>query len=230
MINAPRAILVAIGVLASIHAGRMLLGEDTDAHVVLSLAFIPARYGVGGAGLPGEPYALIASFLTHALVHGDWVHLTINSAWLLIFGSLIVRRMGTLRALLLGIAAAVAGAVAFLALNLGLLAPVVGASGAVSGLMGATMRLLFAAMDQGGPWLLREDPGAIRAMSLARALSDRRVLSAIAMLVLINALMLIGVGGLAEPGGIAWEAHLGGFLVGLLLFDLFDRPRVHPES
>jgi membrane associated rhomboid family serine protease len=223
--NAPRAVLIALAVLVAIHAGRMLLDDETDAQLVLSLAFVPARYTTGVETLPGGTLAAVASFVTHALVHGDWVHLVINSAWLLIFGSLMVRRMGAGRVLLLSAASAIAGAAVFLMLNRGLLAPVVGASGAVSGLMGASMRLLFAAMDQGGPWLLREAPELVQPMALGEALADRRVLMTIAMLVLINALMAFGIGGLNEPGGIAWEAHLGGFAAGFLLFGRLDRPR-----
>ena len=99
------------------------------------------------------------------------------------------------------------------------MAPVIGASGAVAGLMGGTMRFLFPAMESGGFRQLREDPRTVRLMPLGEALTDRRVLLAQrAHFLLINVLAMFGFGGAQNSAGIAWEAHLGGYTAGLLVF------------
>ena len=100
---------------------------------------------------------------------------------------------------------------------------VVGASGAISGLMGAAFRFLFRSIEEGGALALsgaRSTP----LMPLAETLQDRRILMAIAGWTLINVLLAWGAAGLTEAAGIAWEAHLGGFYAGLLLYGFFDRP------
>jgi membrane associated rhomboid family serine protease len=93
--------------------------------------------------------------------------------------------------------------------------PVVGASGAVSGLMGAAFRFIFI------------DPRTTPVWPPARlSLTSRPVLLASAVWIVLN--IVLGVTGFTPDGfgrAIAWEAHIGGFLTGLLLFPLFDRQR-----
>jgi membrane associated rhomboid family serine protease len=63
-------------------------------------------------------------------------------------------------------------------------------------------------------------------MSLGETLTDRRMIAFLVFWVALNAyfgLSSVKIGG--EQGGIAWEAHIGGFLCGLLLFGAFDRGR-----
>jgi membrane associated rhomboid family serine protease len=59
-------------------------------------------------------------------------------------------------------------------------------------------------------------------MPLARALTDRRVLVVTDAIILANVLAVLGLGGVSA-GGIAWEAHMGGYFAGLLAFGIFDR-------
>ena len=61
-------------------------------------------------------------------------------------------------------------------------------------------------------------------MPLARALTDRRVLVVTGAFILANVLAVLGLGGVSV-GGIAWEAHMGGYFTGLLTFGIFDRRR-----
>ena len=99
----------------------------------------------------------------------------------------------------------------------------VGASGAISGLMGAAFRFLFRSMADGGPMGLPATHTA-PLMPLAETLRDRRILMAVAGWTVLNVLLAWGAAGLTEAAGIAWEAHLGGFYAGLLLYGFFDRP------
>jgi membrane associated rhomboid family serine protease len=93
--------------------------------------------------------------------------------------------------------------------------PVVGASGAVSGLMGAAFRFIFI------------DPRLTPVWPPERlSLFSRPVLLASAVWVVLN--VVLGITGFAPEGFgrmIAWEAHLGGYFAGLLMFSLFDRRR-----
>jgi membrane associated rhomboid family serine protease len=89
------------------------------------------------------------------------------------------------------------------------------------------MRFMFAAIDGGGLRSLREEPGRVPLTPLASALTDSRVLLVTGVFVVANFLAILGLGGVSA-GGIAWEAHLGGYFAGLLTFGFFDRsPRFH---
>jgi membrane associated rhomboid family serine protease len=224
MFNAPACVVAALGCLIAVHLGRQLLSADQDNWVVLALAFIPARFSELGSTLPGGKLAWFTSFVSHLFVHADAAHLLINGAWLLAFGTIVARRVGALRFLSLLAVTGAAGAAAFWALNPGLAQPVVGASGAISGLTGAVVRFFFSAINAGNGSVLRENPAAIPRASLTEVFSDRRALIMIASLIGMNLLFGLGLGKLLAVGGIAWEAHIGGFLAGLLLFAWFDRP------
>lgn len=221
MFNVPRGVLVVIGLMAALHVLLSLLPTDWESRLMLALAFIPARYSGYAQAIPGGEIAGVTSFVTYALVHGDLFHLAINAAWLIAFGGAVENRIGTMRFLLFSAFCAVAGAMTFLAYNPGLMAPMVGASGAVSGLMGGTMRFLFGAIDRGGFRLLRESPREVPLMPLGQAIRDRRVLLVTGAFLLANLLAAFGLGGVSA-GGIAWEAHVGGYFAGLLSFGFFE--------
>ncbi len=146
-----------------------------------------------------------------------------NGLWLLAFGSVLAARVGGLRFITFSIAGGISGALLFLLFNPGLAAPVIGASGAVSAMMGAVMRFLLNAIDRGEGYLLRHRPSAIPAVTVLEAIRDRRIVLASIVFLAINLLAIIGFGRLGETGAIAWEAHIGGYIFGLLAFGLFDR-------
>jgi membrane associated rhomboid family serine protease len=220
--NVPRSVTAVLAVLVAVHVLRGLLPAEDDLWLVLAGAFIPGRYGPAAGELPGGEIALFTSPVTHMLLHGDWLHLAFNSAWLLVFGGAIAERAGALRFLGFFLICGLGGAAAFYLANAGLMQPMVGASGAISGLMGATLRFLFPALDSGGFRQVREAPRSVRLMSLREALTDRRVLVASAILVVLNVLTIVGFGTAQNSGGIAWEAHLGGYLVGIFTYGFFD--------
>jgi membrane associated rhomboid family serine protease len=68
-------------------------------------------------------------------------------------------------------------------------------------------------------------------MTLGQTLSDRRIIAFLVFWVAINAYFGISAVRIAgQEGGIAWEAHIGGFLCGLLVFGLFDRGKPAPRE
>lgn len=227
--NVPSPVVAVLAVLVGVHLARLALSPETDAWTVLALAFIPGRYAGYGPELPGGEAAMATSLITHMLVHGDATHLLFNAAWLLAFGGVVAERVGGLRFLALAAFSGLAGALTFALAHRGALLPMIGASGAVSGLMGGTMRFLFSALDRGGLWRLRLTPHEVPLMPLGVALADQRILSTTLIWLAINLLAIIGFAGVAVEAGIAWEAHVGGYLAGLLTYGWFDRVR-RPDS
>ena len=230
--NVPGAILAMLAVLVAVHAGRSLLADDLDDWLTLALAFIPARYSGAADQLPGGTLAALFSPLTHMLLHGDWAHLGLNAAWLLVFGTIVARRLGQARSVLFTIVTGVVGALAFLVFNWGAVLPMVGASGAISGLMGGAIRLLHAVMRVGAMRDIGVAANFVPLPGVRETLRDRQVLIIVGVTLATN-LALGASGSLLTPGsaGIAWEAHLGGFAVGLLAFGVFDPgPRPLPPN
>jgi membrane associated rhomboid family serine protease len=225
MFNVPGAVMGVIGVLVAVHAAITVLPELWSSWLEIVLAFIPARYATFPEAIPGGDIASVTSFLTYAFVHASVMHLVINSVWLLAFGGAIANRLGTKPFLLFSALCAIVGAASFLVFNFGMPVPMVGASGAVSGMMGGTMRFLFVTVDgRDGLRALRDDLRAVQLMPLRQAVFDRRVLAVSGAFVVANILAVYGMGGVSA-GGIAWEAHLGGYFAGLLSFGLFEPPR-----
>ena len=227
--NVPGVVLALLILFLAVHVLRWVLPPDQEAWWTAALAFIPARCCGFAADLPGGKVAAFTSYLTHLFVHGDVTHLVINSAWLLAFGTPVARRTDTVRFLLFFAVTGVAGALLYLIVNWNMLTLVVGASGAISGLMGAAFRFMFRSFEEGGAWASGRQLH-VPLTGLAETLRDRRVVIAVSAWVVLNvALAWGGLGlGLGETAGIAWEAHLGGFFAGLLLFGLFDR--VPPQN
>jgi membrane associated rhomboid family serine protease len=98
--------------------------------------------------------------------------------------------------------------------------PVVGASAAISALMAGAARFVF--QTEGPMWSLSGFEAYRRpAASLAAIVRDRRVMAFLGVWFAVNIIFGVAGGGIAD-GAVAWDAHIGGFLAGLLLFRLFD--------
>jgi len=228
MFNVPPVIVMTVAMLVLVHVIRIyFLTRRQDFEFLLRFAFIPARYDatllLGGA-LPGGFGAEIWTFVTYAFIHADVMHLGVNSVWLLAFGSALARRFGAARFLAFFAVTAAAGAAAHLLAHAGDRDPVIGASAAISGAMAAVMRFAF---QRGGPLGLSraasQSSYRVAAEPLAVALRDPRVLAFLLVWFGLNALFGLGSTSILGEGQIiAWQAHIGGFIAGLVLFALFD--------
>jgi membrane associated rhomboid family serine protease len=169
--------------------------------------------------------------LTYAFLHGDWTHVGLNCVWFVAFGAPVARRFGVRRFLIFCFATAIAGAAVHFLTHMTDLQPVIGASAIVSGAMGAAVRFAF----QPGASLGSRRGDAMgagarpAALSLSEVVGDRRAMSFLAFWFLSNILFGVAAAPLGiSESAIAWEAHIGGFLVGLLAFRWFDSPSPPP--
>ena len=227
MLNVPRSVAGVAALLIGVQLVRGLLPDELDLTLLLALAFIPARCSGAALELPGGYLTAVTSFVTYMMVHAGWIHLVVNLLWMLAFGSAVARRMGDLRFLVFSVLCGIAGALTHLLFHFGDMAPVVGASAAISGQMAGALRFIFRAQRQPG----QRAPDFLGAplMSLKETLSDKRIVAFLIFWIALNAyfgLSAIRIAG--EAGSIAWEAHIGGFLCGLLIFGAFDQGK--PEE
>lgn len=176
----------------------------------------PARWGLSAQALAEGRLETVG---LHMISHGGLSHLLMNLGAVMALTPVVLRRFGPgwaawPRWIVLFVGAGLAGAATFLAVNPAGAVPMVGASGAICGLWG------FAA---------RVDPDG-RLVGLRSA----QVLRAVRHFALVNLVLFAILHLLARladaPGGLAWEAHLGGFLFGLLLAPLFYPPALRPAA
>jgi membrane associated rhomboid family serine protease len=225
ILTLPGALTAYVALLAVIHL-RVLLPPDLENWTIDVFGFIPKRYDstLLAIDFPGGEGAKVWSFVTYSLLHANLSHIGFNVLWLLPFGSALARRFGAIRFFLFMAVTAAAGALAHLVTHEHAVAPMIGASASVSGTMAAAIRFAFVK----GSFLSfnRGDADAaarVPALSLMRALRNGRVLAFLGIWFAVN--IIFGVGSIAigaDGASVAWQAHIGGFLAGLLLFSLFD--------
>jgi membrane associated rhomboid family serine protease len=166
-------------------------------------AFIPARFSA-------EPATDAVTILTAMFMHGSWLHLFGNMLFLWIFGDNVEDRFGRLPFLIFYLLVGIAATFAQFAIAPNSNVPNVGASGAIAGVLGAYI-LMFP-------------------QSRVNVLLGRQMVAMPAVIVLglwIALQLFSGVGTIAytdetaDVGGVAYMAHIGGFVTGLLLTFLF---------
>ena len=247
-----RVVLLLLAAMALVHAARMALAPESDLQLVALYAFTPARFGflfdqraildhltevarsseiegeIGQFFLTyGSPRNLWITPLSYAFLHGNWTHLALNGVWFAAFGSPVARRFGTGRFLVLGALGAIGGASFYFFLHMTELAPMVSASPAIWSIQGpprvsSSSRACFSATRQtpmGKPMKRRPWRGCGRCWPIARPWLS----SASGLRSICSAASAASVGFSNAP--VAWEAHIGGFLVGVFLAPLFDQRR-----
>ncbi|HEX4963835.1 MAG TPA: rhomboid family intramembrane serine protease [Thermoanaerobaculia bacterium] len=186
---------------------------------MMSAAFVPARYTGGGFGElgPGLRAALLSMFL-----HGGWGHLLGNMLFLWIFGDNVEDRLGHFRYLVFYLLSGFAATFAHLLANPGSTVAAVGASGAISGVLGAYLFLYPKAPIQ---TLL------ILGFFVRLVFVPAWVFLPLWFLMqLLSGVATVGARTTVETGGVAWFAHIGGFIAGpILLFVLGGGRRTVPR-
>ena len=113
--NVPPVVIATIAVLAVVHALRVLiLTAAQDDQFLLTFAFIPARYAppLAAGSFPGGLGADVWTFFTYAFIQANLVHIGLNLAWLLPFGTAVARRFGAWRYVLFMLVTSATGALA----------------------------------------------------------------------------------------------------------------------
>lgn len=208
MFRVPAIVVWLLAALVAAHVAFTLLPEDAADSVLIRFGFSPGRFIVGSS----SPFDLAVPFVSHIFLHGGFFHLGMNCLWLLACGPVVARRYGNFAFVVFFLLCGMAGAVAFLAGAWGSPVVVIGASGAISGLMAASIRMM---PWPGVPWFGPDGPLA--------PLTSRPVLFFTLVWVGTNLFFGLvggGIGGMVQE--IAWQAHLGGFAAGLLLSSLFE--------
>jgi len=179
--------------------------------MVGTFALVPARLLPGALPASGT-VPVGATVITSMFLHGGFLHVIGNMLYLWIFGNNVEDAMGRLRFALFYLLCGTTAALGHAFLNLRSTVPMIGASGAVSGVLGAYV-LLY--------------PRA-RVLTLFTLGFFVRLIEVPALVVLgfwfilqfLNVLIASGSG---AGGGVAWHAHIGGFVAGMLLVGLFKR-------
>jgi len=194
--NVPPITLWLSGVMVLVFAALHLV-PDVAYPVASRMAVYPAAFADLGQLSPLDALTVVASLVFYALVHIEPIHLIANLGFFLAFGSVCERQFGLRRYTVLLLVTTVVAALVQVAASWGSGAPLIGASGAVSGCIAAFCRLALA----------RHDPAG-----------RRLALNLIGFTIIANALFaLMGGGFIGVDAQIAWQAHIGGFLAGLLL-------------
>jgi membrane associated rhomboid family serine protease len=188
-INLPPLTIALLLAMAGIYVGLLFASPGVERLVVAHFAFIPAAYTSDAWPL----WSLVVAPFSYAFLHGGFGHLVLNGVMLAVMGQVLERRLGPARFLLLFAAGAAGGALAHALIGGSPGIPLIGASAGVGGLYGAGLVL-----QQRGVWL---GPNA-------------RVLVALAGLFVVFNLI-----GLVLPilTNVAYGAHLGGFIGGVLV-------------
>ncbi len=202
-----------IGACVLVYLWQASLGPSAGQAAVYALGLVPAVL-LQGASLPPEIALLppVATVFTSMFLHGGWLHLIGNMLYLWIFGDNIEDSMGHGRFivfyLLCGIAAALAQALPAPGSEI----PMVGASGAISGVLGA--------------YLILHPRAHVLVLVPLGVFSQVTRLPAVLVLGLWFLLQLISEIGAPEGAGVAFRAHIGGFMAGMALIPFFKHRRV----
>ncbi len=194
---------------------------------VCDLGVIPARLFGGDAQAimtqrgplvlcPEAPSFAWYTVVTSVFLHGGWLHLIGNMLFLWVFGNNIEDAMGPARFIVFYLFCGILAALAQILVQPGSPVPMVGASGAISGIMGA--------------YLVLYPTARVHMLVVLFVFITRITVPAWVMLVYWAFLQAIGglptIAGSATGGGVAFLAHLGGFVAGLLTIRLFAKPEL----
>lgn len=186
--------------LIAINVAVFLLELQKGDSFIREWAFVPARFGA-------EPVSNVDNIFTAMFMHGGWMHLFGNMLYLWIFGDNVEDRLGKPVFLMFYLVTGIAATMAQYAVSPGSSIPNVGASGAIAGVLGAYLVMFPKARVN-----------VIVPGGLVMALPALIVLGFWMVLQLFS-----GVGAIAttdetaSAGGVAYMAHVGGFIAGMVL-------------
>jgi len=180
----------------------LILPPESLGHIISTYALTPAAPSV-------------ITVFTSMFMHGGLMHIIFNMWFLWIFGDNIESVLGYKRYVLFYLLCGVGAALAQIQINTGSQIPMVGASGAIAGVLGA--------------YLIRFPRATVHVLViLIIFITFIRVpaMVVIGIWFLSNLTAGLGTLGIEETGGTAWFAHLGGFVSGVVLNQVFKQIRI----
>jgi membrane associated rhomboid family serine protease len=198
---------------------ELSLGERLEGFI-LSSAFVPDRLFDGGAVTPGEWGPGLQSAVLSMFLHGGWMHFLGNMLFLWVFGDNVEDRLGHVRFLLFYLLAGLAATFVYAYVSPASDVPAIGASGAIAGVLGAYLFLHPRAKIVTVVWILF----FIRLVEIPAIV----YLPIWFLMQAFSGYASLGATTPEEAGGVAWFAHIGGFIAGpilLLLLGGFRKPR-----
>jgi membrane associated rhomboid family serine protease len=208
--------LIAANVAVFVHEAA--LGDHIEGFIY-QYAMIPSHVTAaleGGRALaqlpyqPGAPPAL-TTIVTSMFLHGGLMHLAGNMLYLFIFGAAVEEAMGHVRFLLFYMLSGIAAALAMAAFMPHSTVPVIGASGAIAGVLGAY-------------FVLYPRARITTILPIFVLIYFVEIPAIVYLLVWFVAQLYAGLSENPEvAGGVAWWAHVGGFLVGMVVGPMLSR-------
>ena len=174
---------------------------------VIKWAFVPSRF-------LANPSGDFLTLFTSMFMHGGWLHLLSNMLYLWIFGDNVEDRFGHTRFTIFYLLCGIAAIFAQLAFSIGSNVPNLGASGAIAGVLGA--------------YIVMFPRGRVHVL-MGRGVIPMSALTVIGLWIILQ--LFSGIGSItstADTGGVAYMAHIGGFIAGLALTYLFGGNRGLP--
>lgn len=203
--------LIAANVIVFLY---QFLQPDQGERIAIQFGSIPAELTQGIELTPQAHFPALGTIFTSMFLHGGWMHLIGNMLYLWIFGNNIEDLLGPIWFLIFYLLSGVGAVMLFVATGPNTTVPLVGASGAISGVLG-----LYAI----------KFPKARVLTAIVFGFFIRTVwipaMVVLGLWFLMQLLFAFASAGSESAGGVAYMAHVGGFLVGLLAALVVRRPR-----
>jgi membrane associated rhomboid family serine protease len=203
--SARRSVPIVTYILIVVNVLVFLLELNRCEEFIQNWAFIPKEFAT-------RPAAEFQTIFSAMFMHGGWMHLFGNMLFLWIFGDNVEDNFGSLRFLLFYIVCGIAATFAQMAVTPTSNVPNLGASGAIAGVLAAYV-VMF--------------PQGRVSVLIGRAITEVPAIMAIGLWIVLQ--LVSGIGAItdttqtADLGGVAYMAHVGGFVAGLVLVFFFRR-------
>jgi membrane associated rhomboid family serine protease len=193
---------------------QLSFGADGGQRIVYALGVVPAVL-LGQGQLPPD-LSLVSPWMTiftSMFMHGGWMHLIGNMLYLWIFGDNVEDSMGHGRFIVFYLACGAAAVFAQALPDPSSTVPMVGASGAISGVLGAYL-------------LLYPHARVLVAIPFGFYLHTMRIPAGLVLVLWFGLQLLSNAMAQAGQGGVAFRAHIGGFVAGMILIPIFKQRRI----
>jgi membrane associated rhomboid family serine protease len=200
---------------------EIYIPKDILSQIFYAFGLVPARYSLPKwAFIHGLSFDDYLSFLTNMFLHGGWLHIIGNMWFLYLFGSTVEDHMGHIRFMLFYFLSGIAASVTYFVIDIHSAIPAFGASGAIAGVMGA--------------YIVMFPQAKIVTLILILFFPIFIELSAFIYIGFWFILQVfsgtLSFASHTTGGGIAWWAHIGGFISGIVLVLFFGKKHLHRKG